>query len=150
MYASAAPLAPTAPLGYFGGTSALTHGEAMACGADARARLGIAPADRVCVSITLCHAFGIGSAVGAALGAGAAVVLPAVGGIRGCGVPSQRAAVTREVLASEGCTLLFADSHTLGATPAAGSAEAAALPPLPSLRGGVVKIGSGADFLEVI
>ena len=132
-------------LGYFGSTTPLRHGEAAALGAAARARLALTADDRACVAITLCHAFGIGSAVAAALGAGAAVVLPAVGGIRGCGVPSQRAQVTREVVAAERCTLLFADSHTLGALPP-GDDDASA-PPL-SLRGGVVKIGSGSDFLD--
>lgn len=65
--------------------AALTHNAAMALGADAARRLNIGRTDRCCVSVTLCHAFGIGSGAGAALGVTAAVVLPAVGGIRGCG-----------------------------------------------------------------
>ena len=138
---------PDDALGYFGSATPLRHGEAAALGAAARARLALAADDRACVAITLCHAFGIGSAVCAALGAGAAVVLPAVGGIRGCGVPSQRAQVTREVVAAERCTLLFADSHTLGALPPGDGGDGGGAPPL-SLRGGVVKIGSGSDFLD--
>jgi hypothetical protein len=61
------------------------------------------------------------------------------------GNPRQRAEVTSEILRSTGSTLLFADTHTLSAL--------AALPPTPAdaprlaLRGGVVKSGSGADFL---
>mmetsp|Transcript_26509 Transcript_26509/g.53776 ORF Transcript_26509/g.53776 Transcript_26509/m.53776 type:complete len:142 (+) Transcript_26509:278-703(+) len=111
-------------------------------GAAAKERLAITPDDRVLVSITLCHAFGIGSAVGSALLAGAAVVLPGASGIRGCGSPGQRAQVTLEVLASQRCSLLFADVHTLKALPGPGTAD------LSALRGGACKVGSGADFLE--
>ena len=92
------------------------------------------------MSITLCHGFGLGSACSSALLRGAAIVLPAVGGIRGCGVPSQRAEATLDVLVSQNCSLLFADTHTLKALAACiGDAVPTAL----ALRGGVVKIGSG-------
>ena len=63
-------------------------------GEDASKHLGLTADDRCCVSITLFHAFGMGTAVGGALLSGAAVVLPAVGGIRGCGNPVQRADLT--------------------------------------------------------
>ena len=84
-------------LGYFGSTTPLRHGEAAALGAAARARLALAADDRACVAD---HAVPrLRHRLGGVRGArrGAAVVLPAVGGIRGCGVPSQRAQVTREV-----------------------------------------------------
>jgi len=85
-------------------------------------------------------AFGMGSAVSSALMMGATIALPAVGGIRGCGVPSERAEATLEVLKEEKCTLLFADTHTLKALPE---------PPMDlAFRGGVCKVGSGSDFLE--
>merc|ERR1719253_2271720 len=113
----------------------------MGQGADALSALGLTADDRLLVSITLCHAFGIGSAVSSALQAGATVVLPGSSGIRGCGSPSQRAQVTLEVLASEKCTVLFADVHTLKALPPPGAAD------LSALRTGVCKVGSGADFL---
>jgi len=132
---------PSDLLAIFGGAQ-LSHATALALGADAAAQLAITTADRACVSITLCHAFGIGSAVGGALVAEAAVVLPAVGGIRGCGEPKQRAAVTLEVLEAAAATLLFADTHTLRALP---EPEGRAL----VLRGGVVKTGSGSAFLDV-
>ena len=109
--------------------------------ADAARELSTLESDRVCVSISLLHAFGIGSAVGSALTSGATVVLPAVGGIRGCGTPEQRADVTLQVLGSTGATQLFADTHTLRALPSPGEAALA-------LRTGVVKIGSGSDFLK--
>eukprot|EP00440_Ansanella_granifera_P011059 gb/GFBE01011993.1/.p1 GENE.gb/GFBE01011993.1/~~gb/GFBE01011993.1/.p1 ORF type:complete len:345 (+),score=68.27 gb/GFBE01011993.1/:1-1035(+) len=131
-------------LGYWSSTKPLTNGEAISVmGAAAKERLAITADDRVLVSITLCHAFGIGSAVGGAWLAGAAVVLPGASGIRGCGSPSQRAEATLSSLASERCTLLFADVHTLKALPAPGPGV-----DLSALRGGVCKVGSGADFLE--
>ena len=84
-----------------------------------------------------------GSAVCSALAAQAAVVLPAVGGIRGCGVPSERAEATLSVLAGERCTVLFADTHVV---------KNLQQLPLPrggviQLRTGVCKTGSGSDFL---
>jgi len=127
---------------YFNSPTPLTNAAILAQGADAAANLGITEDDRVCVSITLCHAFGIGSACAGAFLSGAAVVLPAVGGIRGCGVPSQRAEATRQTLADEQCTLLFADTHTLKALPADDAGADL------RLRGGVVKIGSGTEFLD--
>jgi len=124
------------------GKAKLTQGEILNLGRSCREKLDIGPGDKICVSITLCHAYGIGTAVAGAFSAGATVVLPAVGGIRGCGNPAQRAEVTLDVLKSENCTLLFADSHTLKALPPTTEGD------LPSLRGGVVKIGSGSDFLD--
>ena len=70
-------------------------------------------------------------------------MLPAVGGIRGCGDPKQRSSVTLDVMRSERATLVFADSHTMRALPAEAPADL-------SLRGGVCKIGSGSDFLEAV
>jgi non-ribosomal peptide synthetase component E (peptide arylation enzyme) len=135
-----------ATLGIFGGAK-LTHGDALALGTSAAHTLGISERDRICCSVTLMHAFGIGSACTSALVSGAAVVLPAVGGIKGCGDPNQRASVTLDVLASAKVTVMFGDSHTLKALKAL---DAALLPPEGelALRTGVVKIGSGSDFLE--
>lgn len=131
-----------AALGYWSSTNPLTNGEALDVhGPDAKQQLQITAADRVLVSITLCHAFGIGSAVGGALTAGAAVVLPGSSGIRGCGSPGQRAQVTLSVLESQKCSVLFADVHTLKALPHPGTAD------LSALRCGACKVGSGADFL---
>jgi hypothetical protein len=134
--------AASAPHAFFGSAKALTCGELWELGADAQKQLGITAEDRVCVSITLMHSFGIASAVAGTIQAGAAVVLPAVGGIRGCGVPSQRAEVTLEVLASTKASLLFGDFHTLKALPEPGTTD------LGALRGGVIKCGSGIDFMD--
>lgn len=117
-----------------------TNRQALEQGEDAAFELSMCADDKVCISITLCHAFGIGSGICSVFSQGATAVLPAVGGIQGCGVPSERAAATLEVLKEEKCTLLFADTHTLNALPD---------PPhdLP-LRGGACKIGSGSTFLD--
>lgn len=140
---AAVPADDSLALGYWSSTTPLTNGEALTqMGADAKSQLNMGPNDKVLVSITLCHAFGIASAVGSSLLAGATIVLPGASGIRGCGSPSQRAQVTLEVLEAQRCSLLFADVHTLKALPEAGSAD------LSALRGGACKVGSGADFLH--
>mmetsp|Transcript_4052 Transcript_4052/g.8464 ORF Transcript_4052/g.8464 Transcript_4052/m.8464 type:complete len:309 (+) Transcript_4052:32-958(+) len=135
-------------LGYFNNTKPLTHGSALSMGSDMRENFSMGTSDKVCVSITLYHAFGIGSACSSALLSGAAIVLPAVGGLRGCGVPSQRAEVTLETLATEQCTLLFADSHTLKALHDNSLSEKLGDADLSNLRGGVCKTGSGTEILN--
>jgi acyl-CoA synthetase (AMP-forming)/AMP-acid ligase II len=128
------------PHAFYNSTTAFTNDEALKLAEAAAFKLAVHDQDVVCVSITLCHAFGMGSAASSALMMGATIALPAVGGIRGCGVPHDRAAATLEVLKDQKCTLLFADTHTLKALPES-SHELV-------LRGGVCKVGSGSDFLE--
>ena len=136
---------------FYNSKNGYTNQQALQHGQEAADQLKMTEEDVVCISITLCHAFGMGSAVCSALQRGSCMVLPAVGGIQGCGIPSERAAATFDVLESEKCTLLFADTHTLKALPPA-------LVPdkddptkercyLPHLRGGICKVGSGSDFL---
>eukprot|EP00536_Pseudo-nitzschia_multiseries_P002817 jgi/Psemu1/317992/estExt_fgenesh1_pm.C_390016 len=132
------------PHAFYNNTTPFTNQEALKLGADAAWEVAMIEDDVVCVAITLCHAFGMGSAVCSSLQEGATIVLPSVGGIRGCGVPSQRAEATLQVLESEKCTLLFADTHTLKAFPNEDSIHPERL----SLKGGVCKVGSGSDFLE--
>ncbi|EEC46545.1 predicted protein [Phaeodactylum tricornutum CCAP 1055/1] len=132
--------------GYYNTTTAYTNLQALSHGQEAAAVLHMTEYDVVCVAVTLCHPFGIGSGVCSALQSGASIVLPAVGGIQGCGVPSERAAATWQALRSESCTLLFADTHTLKALPMDSDTAAT----LRSLRGGVCKTGSGATFLDDI
>jgi acyl-CoA synthetase (AMP-forming)/AMP-acid ligase II len=128
------------PHAFYNSTNAFTNQEALKLAEEAAFQLAVHDQDVVCASITLCHAFGMGSAVSSAFMMGATIALPAVGGIRGCGVPSDRAAATLKVLNDQKCTLLFADTHTLKALPE---------PPHDLvLRGGVCKTGSGSDFLE--
>ena len=141
----AAPLASEGSLlGSYGGAE-LTHGACLALGEAAASKLAITPDDRVCCSVTLMHAFGIGSATSSALVSGAAVVLPAVGGIKGCGNPAQRAEVTLDVLKSTQASVMFGDTHTLKAMAALGDCGEGL-----RLRTGVVKIASGSDFLDGI
>lgn len=121
-------------------TTPYTNRQAIQHGQEAAEELIVVEQDVICIAVTLCHAFGLGSAVGSALLRGACMALPAVGGIQGCGIPSERAAATFEVLENEKCTLLFADTHTLKALPDH--------PERLNLRGGVCKIGSGSDWLE--
>jgi len=132
----------SAPLGYYNSAKPVTNAEALACGAAAQAHFNMTEKDVVLVSITLNHIFGIGSAVSAALQSGATIVLPDASGVVGCGSPSQRAEATLRYLEQCGCTLFFADTHTLKALPPAPSGNQ-----LEKLRGGVVKIGSGTTFL---
>jgi len=143
--------AEQAPHAFYNSKTGYTNQQALHHGLDAADQLKMTQEDVVCISITLCHAFGMGSAVCSALQRGSCIVLPAVGDIQGCGVPSERAKATFDVLESEKCTLLFADTHTLKALPPA-------LVPdkddptkehryLPHLRGGICKVGSGSDFL---
>ena len=129
------------PHAYYNNTKPFTNLEALEMGTDAAWEVAMVEDDVVCVAITLCHPFGMGSAVCSTLNTGATLVLPSVGDIRGCGVPSERADATLEVLESEKCTLLFADTHTLKALPDDH-------PERLSLKGGVCKVGSGSQFLE--
>lgn len=136
--------APSPPHAYYNNTTPFTNQEALKQGADAAWEIAITEEDVVCVAITLCHAFGMGSAVCSTIKEGATLVLPSVGGISGCGVPSERAETTLKVLESEKCTLLFGDKHTLKHFPK----EDPALFHRLSLRGGVCKVGSGSQYLE--
>lgn len=129
-----------APHAFYNTTIPYTNQQALAHGREAAEELFMVEDDVVCIAVTLCHPFGIGSAVCSTLERGASIVLPAVGGIQGCGVPSERAEATFEVLEKEKCTLLFADTHTLKALPDK--------PERLNLRGGICKIGSGSTFLE--
>jgi hypothetical protein len=129
------------PHAHYNNTAPFTNAEALQLGENAAWELAMVEQDKVCISVTLCHAFGMGSAVCSALHTGATMVLPAVGGIQGCGVPSERAKATLDALEQEKCTLLFADTHTLKALSEFDHPERLVL------RGGVCKTGSGSDFL---
>lgn len=125
---------------FYNSATGYTNQQALLHGSEAANALRITGDDTICISVTLCHPFGMGSAACSAFLSGAAIALPAVGGIQGCGVPSERAAATLSVLESEKCTILFADTHTLKALPEPSHRL--------SLRDGVVKIGSGTAFLS--
>ncbi|KAJ1456534.1 hypothetical protein M885DRAFT_517311 [Pelagophyceae sp. CCMP2097] len=133
---------------YFGGV-ALSSQRVVDLGRGTAERLYIDANDKSCVSITLCHSFGIGNAVAGTFHAGGKVLLPAVGGIRGCGNPLERASATFASLKDAQCTLLFADTHTLNALPDVPPGAEHENDLLPLFRGGVCKVGSGEDFLDL-
>jgi acyl-CoA synthetase (AMP-forming)/AMP-acid ligase II len=81
--------------------------------------------DKLCIPVTLNHAFGFAGAL-AAFGKGSAVVLPS---------PKPNPAFTLAAVENSGATILFADTHTLKALDGS--------PTPPGLRGGLVKVGSG-------
>jgi len=148
------------PHAYYNNTKPFTNDEAIQMGTDAAWEVAMIEDDVVCVAITLCHPFGMGSGVLSTFSTGATLVLPSVGGIRGCGVPSERAEATLNVLESEQCTLLFADTHTLQAFPSSSSSSSSSnddddneVDPLRTntklnLKGGICKVGSGSEILD--
>mmetsp|Transcript_29864 Transcript_29864/g.65283 ORF Transcript_29864/g.65283 Transcript_29864/m.65283 type:complete len:307 (-) Transcript_29864:886-1806(-) len=133
---------PDCPAGYFGSSNPLTCAEVARLGEDAANNLNITEQDISCVSVSLFHSFGIATGVASTLMAGGTVMLPAVGGIRGCGDPAQRAQVTRDALVHTNSTLLFGDSHTIKALEPLGVPEGL------SLRSGLIKVASGTSFLD--
>ncbi len=126
------------PFAYFNSTNPLTCREVLDHGANAAEELSLKVEDKVCVSIPLSHAFGIGSACASALCSGSTVVLP---DIHSCSVPSLCADATLSTLKNYECTILFVDTHTLKVLPDINEDE------LPHLKGGVCKIRLGLDFL---
>lgn len=132
------------PHAYFNSATALQSHDVVQLGEAAANKLEMVASDKVCVSITLCHSFGIASGVAAVFSRGATLVLPAVGGIRGCGNPSERAESTLQVMAATGATLLLADTHIVKSFPSDLSSQSKTS----TLRGGIVKTGSGSDFLD--
>jgi hypothetical protein len=130
--------------GFYNTTTPYTNRQLLQQGQETIDAVPVIESDVLCIAVTFCHPFGIGSAVGSAFLTGATIALPAVGGIQGCGNPSERADATLEVLQSEHCTLLFADTHTFQALPELSSEQTQKL----SLRGGVCKIGSGSTYLN--
>lgn len=137
------------PVGFFNSSKPLLDGEITQLGDLAQNKLAIEQQDRVAIAITLYHQFSH-MMMHATFSAGACLILPAVGGLHGCGIPAERAKVTLDVLATEKCSLLAADTHTLTALNSDDDAAVARLgeADLSALRGGVCKVASGAEFLE--
>ena len=133
--APAMPLAADVPSNtsehFYGTSRGVSSAALLQGGANAAEALQLQPNDRICLPITPNHIFGFGSGIMAAVHAGAAIVLPS---------PSPSAEATLQAL-QDGCTLLYADTHTL---------EALQEPSfeLPGFRGGLVKVGSG-DAISV-
>jgi fatty-acyl-CoA synthase len=121
---------------HYGTVKGVSEQKLLQMGEESGAALDLTSADRVCMPITLNHTFGFGSGVLGAIGRGAAVVLPSVASC------SER---TYKALATEQCTVLFADSHTLKALPqpAATPADQTLTSDVTQCTRGLVKIGSG-------
>lgn len=113
----------------YGSARAVPEEALLAAACSASNALQLCPADRVCVPITMNHTFGFGSGALAAFSCGASLVLPSA---TPCADATLRAL-------RDGCTVLYADAHTLRAL----LEENVHSHEVPALRGGLCKIGSG-------
>jgi acyl-CoA synthetase (AMP-forming)/AMP-acid ligase II len=100
-------------IGYFGDSAKITNEEALDQGNRARRYLKMTESDVSFVPVSLFSEFGIGTACTSTILSGASIVLPAVGGLIGCGDPMMRARETVKIMFEEKCTLLFADGSTM-------------------------------------
>ena len=93
---------------FYNSTSPLTNDAIEELAEDAVRHLELTPSDTACVSITLSHAFGIGSAAAACLSSGACISLPNATGSTAAAChpiePRRRAPRT--------APLAYADTHT--------------------------------------
>jgi acyl-CoA synthetase (AMP-forming)/AMP-acid ligase II len=127
-----APALPVAASSYYYNSDRATpEATLLAQGAAAAQELRLTSADRLCVPVTLNHSMGFGFGCLAAWHAGAALVLPS---------PTPDAAATLAAVRDERCSILLADSHTLKALSDVQREQ------VPSLRGGLSKVGSGEAF----
>jgi len=133
---------PALPAAFFGSATPLSCADVMRLGEDAAGNLKITAADVSCVTVTLMHSFGIATGSTSALMSGATLVLPSAGGIRGCGVPQQRAQVALNAMVETQATLLVGDTHVVKAL------EQEDAPQQLWLRSGLIKVASGTSFLK--
>ena len=111
----------------YGSVKPVSEEALLGLGLAAANTLQLNSGDRVCLPITLSHGFGFGSGALAVLSRGAALVLPS----------ATPCAEATQLALEDGCSVLYADSHTLAAM------DGIADHRLPTLRTGLVKIGSG-------
>ena len=127
---------------YFFNSDKPTRGNVLVRNAMAASgALRIARGDSVCVPVPLAHAMGLGFGALAALASGARLVLPPTLGSAADGDAARDAmcAATLDVLRSEKCTLVVADSHVVRAARDRGARADG----YEALRGGLTKVGSG-------
>jgi len=128
---------------YFGGSETVTPGAALVrCARRAAEALDVGATDATCVPVPLGHAMGFAFGALATLARGGRVVLPSTIGSAADGASARDAmcAAALDAIESEACTLVVADSHLTKA------AAATATPTKASLRGGLIKVGSGDAF----
>jgi fatty-acyl-CoA synthase len=121
---------PEAPFAFYNSSKGSSQAALTAQGMSVHEELQLKPEDKLCIPVTLNHGMGMGFGVCAALAAQCPLVIPG---------PSPDAEATLSALQDEACTILYADSHTLKVLAPLASAG-------PSLRGGLLKIGSGEKF----
>lgn len=95
---------------FYNSAKGVSQTELIDAGDAAAVELALTPADRVCLPITLNHSFGFGSGGLAAFRSGAALVLPSA-------APSAKEtlAAIKGADNTPGCSVLYADTHTLNA-----------------------------------
>ena len=120
---------------FYNSAKGMSQAELISAGDAAAAELALGPADSVCLPITLNHSFGFGSGAMAALRSGATLVLPSA-------TPGN-SGDTLAAITDHGCTVLYADTHTLKGMLSEEEAAAGNLDLPEAFRGGLVKIGSG-------
>lgn len=98
------------PMYFYNSTKGVSQLELLDAGAAAASELALSPVDRLCLPITLNHSFGFGSGALAAFLSGATLVLPSA-----APSPKETLAALRGADGHDGCTVLYADTHTLGA-----------------------------------
>lgn len=123
---------------FYNSAKGTSQAELISAGDAAAAELALSPADSVCLPITLSHSFGFGSGALAVLRSGATLVLPSA-------TPGN-SSDTIAAITDHGCTVLYADTHTLKGLLSEEEAAAGGLDLPETFRGGLVKIGSGDAF----
>ena len=101
---------PDQPMYFYNSSNGMSQTELIDAGDAAAVELALTPADRLCLPVTLNHSFGFGSGALAAFRSGAALVLPSA-----APSPQETVAAIKGAGSSEGCTVLYADTHTLNA-----------------------------------
>lgn len=98
------------PMYFYNSSKGVSQTELIDAGDAAAVELALTPADRLCLPVTLNHSFGFGSGALAAFRSGAALVLPSA-----APSPKETVAAIKGDDSNEGCTVLYADTHTLNA-----------------------------------
>ena len=104
-------------------------------GDSVRTHLSLTEEDVICVPVNMNHTMGFGFGVVPAILAGASVVLPST---------TTSVETTLAAMKNQACTILIADSHVTKVL----QADKVTRSHAPSLRGGLVKVGSGETISD--